>query len=294
MKFDRIEVFCAVARNMSFSKAAEECRVAQSAISQQIRALEEELGFPLFERSTRRVSFTDAGQSFYVDCVKLLAGFDEALIRATSAMNGKKSFLTVGIEGLMQSAAKVGAIKRFMAHHPEVDVVPRQVDRDLKYEHLLTGQIDVMFDIPKYYTLNPRIKKCGTVINKHCLMVSPDHPLAGRVSIGKKELAEYVTFWGGIPKVEDYVTELYMDYFRVSGIEPKKVICVPEQDVAAFMVSLGRGGNIVPCAEKAQWRAELYSFVELEEPLTLESAWLYSADNLNPALLQFVEMVDQT
>ena len=53
MKLDRIEIFCAVARNMSFTKAAEECGVAQSAISMQIKALEDELGFPLFERSTR-------------------------------------------------------------------------------------------------------------------------------------------------------------------------------------------------------------------------------------------------
>ena len=43
MKLDRIEIFCAVARNMSFTKAAEECGVAQSAISMQIKALEDEL-----------------------------------------------------------------------------------------------------------------------------------------------------------------------------------------------------------------------------------------------------------
>ena len=55
MRLDRIETFCAVARHMSFSKAAEEFHVAQSAISQQIKSLEDELGFPLFVRSTRRV-----------------------------------------------------------------------------------------------------------------------------------------------------------------------------------------------------------------------------------------------
>lgn len=291
MKFDRIEIFCAVARNMSFSKAAEECHVAQSAISQQIKALEDELGFPLFIRSTRRVSFTDAGQSFYVDCVKLMAGLDEALIRASSAMNGKKSFLTLGLEGLMQRAVKVDTIKRFCSLHPEVDVVPKEIDRDQKYEQLLTGQIDVVFDIPQYYTLNQKIKKCGSVTNQHCLMVSREHPLAGKKSVSKRELAEYTTFWGGIPKVEDYVTELYMDYFRSSGIEPKKIICVPGQDVATFMVSAGMGGNIVPCCEKNQWRSDIYAFVDLEEPLALESAWLYSGDNTNSALMQFVGMV---
>ena len=165
---------------MSFSKAAEEMHVAQSAVSQQIRAMEEELGFALFERSTRRVSFTDAGQSFYVDCVKLMAGLDEALARAASKLNGKKNFLTVGIEGLMQCEVKAEALKAFERTHPEVDIIPKQIDRDRKYEDLLTGKIDVVFDIPKYYTLNPHIKKCGIVRNRHCLMVSKDHPLAGR------------------------------------------------------------------------------------------------------------------
>ena len=293
VKLDRIEIFCAVARNMSFSKAAEECHVAQSAVSQQIRAMEEELGFALFERSTRRVSFTDAGQSFYVDCVKLMAGLDEALARAASKLNGKKSFLTVGIEGLMQSEVKADTLRRFSHAHPEVDIIPKQVDRDRKYEDLLNGKIDVVFDIPKYYTLNPHIKKCGVVRNEHCLMVCRDHPLAGREKVGKAELAQYTTFWGGIPKVEDYVTSMYLNYFRSAGIEPENVIYVPEQDVATFMVALNKGGNIVPWSERRQWSSELYSFVQLEEPLVFESAWLYSSENENPALLQFVNMIKQ-
>lgn len=292
MKLDRIETFCAVARNMSFSKAAEECHVAQSAISQQIRAMEEELGFPLFVRSTRRVSFTDAGQSFYVDCVRLLAGFDEAIERAVSALAPKKSILTVGIEGPMQSKVKAEALKKFSTAFPDVELQPKQIDRDKKYEDLLTGKIDLVFDIPQYYTLNQRIKKCGVIANEHCLMVCKEHPLAQYERVSKQTLAEYVTFWGGIPKVEDYVVRRYMEYFRSSGIEPENVVCVPEQDVATFMVSINLGGNIVPCSEKNTWNPELYSFVELEEPLVLESAWLYSSDNPNPALARFVEMVE--
>lgn len=292
MKLERIETFCAVARNMSFTKAAEECRIAQSAISQQIRALEEELGFSLFERSTRKVTFTDAGQSFYVDCVKLLSGLDEALDRAVSAQKGRKLFLTIGIEGLMQNIRKAAAIKAFSDAHPEIDILARQIDRDKKYEDLLTGKIDIMFDIPHYYTLNPHIKKCGVIQNEHCLMVSRNHPLAGRERISKQELSEHITFWGGIPKVEDFITKFYLNYFRSGGIEPHHVICVPEQDVASFMVAANMGGNIVPLTEKAQWNPEQYSFVTLDEPLVLESAWLYSADNGNPALSRFVEMLN--
>lgn len=292
MKLDRIETFCAVARNMSFSKAAEECHVAQSAISQQVRALEEELGFPLFVRSTRKVSFTDAGQSFYVDCVRLMTGFDEAIDRATSLVNNKKSILAVGIEGLMQCETKARILRRYADLFPDVIIQPRQIDRDQKYEDLLTGKVDLVFDIPQYYTLNQRIKKCGVTQNTHCLMLSRDHPMANRHTLSKEELASFPTFLGGIPKVEDYVVRIYQEYFRSSGIEPANIITVPAQDVATFMVSVGMGGNIVPTSEKRLWNPELYVFLDLEEPLILESAWLYSSENINPALRRFVEMIE--
>ena len=293
MKLDRIEIFCAVARNMSFTKAAEECGVAQSAISMQIKALEDELGFPLFERSTRKVSFTDAGQSFYVDCIKLLTGFDDALDRAVSTHKGKRLFITIGIEGLMQTSYKAAAIRRFNAAHPDIQVIPRQVERDKKYEELSSGDIDLVFDIPQYYVLNNKIRKAGSICNDHCLMVHREHPLAEKKSVGRKELSEYVTFWGGIPKVEDYITKLYLNYFRDAGIEPEHVIYVPEQDVATFMVAANMGGNIVPTSEKEQMNTENFRFIRLEVPLTFESAWLYSSKNQNPALPLFIKTVEE-
>ena len=183
MKLDRIEIFCAVARNMSFTKAAEECGVAQSAISMQIKALEDELGFPLFERSTRKVSFTEAGQSFYVDCIKLLTGFDDALDRAVSTHKGKRLFITIGIEGLMQTSYKAAAIRRFNAAHPDIQVIPRQVERDKKYEELSSGDIDLVFDIPQYYVLNARQALSATTIalwSTESIRLHRKRALAGR------------------------------------------------------------------------------------------------------------------
>ena len=63
MDFRRLTYFIAVAERLSFSKAAEELHVAQPAISQQIRALESELGVQLFDRVGKRVSLTDAGRA---------------------------------------------------------------------------------------------------------------------------------------------------------------------------------------------------------------------------------------
>lgn len=72
----QIQYFQAVVRCGSFTEAAEECFISQSAISQQIRALEEKLGVQLLERKNRKFSLTPAGEYFYTKSLVLLADFE--------------------------------------------------------------------------------------------------------------------------------------------------------------------------------------------------------------------------
>ncbi|MDE7434325.1 MAG: LysR family transcriptional regulator [Lachnospiraceae bacterium] len=69
----QIKYFQAVIRHNNFSQAAYECNISQSAISQQIQALERELGFPLLERKKRRFELTPAGEFFYKKSLVLVA-----------------------------------------------------------------------------------------------------------------------------------------------------------------------------------------------------------------------------
>src|SRR3954470_8847810 len=83
MELRQLETFAAVARQGGFTRAAEHLRLAQSAVSAQVRALESELGVPLFARTTRRVALTQAGEM-------LLARYDRIqseLVGARSDMN---------------------------------------------------------------------------------------------------------------------------------------------------------------------------------------------------------------
>ena len=73
----QIKYFQAVVQNNSLSEAAEECHISQSAISQQIKALEQALGFPLLERKNRRFSLTPAGEYFYRKSLILVADYEQ-------------------------------------------------------------------------------------------------------------------------------------------------------------------------------------------------------------------------
>src|SRR5918996_3609704 len=80
---DLLKGFEAVARHLSFTKAADELFVTQSAVSRQIRQLEEHLGVRLFERRTRAIVLTDAGYQYYLELAPLLKQIGELTHRIT-------------------------------------------------------------------------------------------------------------------------------------------------------------------------------------------------------------------
>jgi DNA-binding transcriptional LysR family regulator len=85
----QMRYFATVAKRGSFTRAAEELHVAQQAVSQQVRALEQQLGVTLLERSSRRVTLTPEGDVFLADCRRVLAGADRAARRVQAAARGE-------------------------------------------------------------------------------------------------------------------------------------------------------------------------------------------------------------
>jgi DNA-binding transcriptional LysR family regulator len=85
----QMRYFATVAKRGSFTRAAEELHVAQQAVSQQVRALEQQLGVTLLERSSRRVTLTPEGEVFLADCRRVLAGADRAARRVQAAARGE-------------------------------------------------------------------------------------------------------------------------------------------------------------------------------------------------------------
>ena len=89
----QIKYFQSVVKRNSFSEAAEECHISQSAISQQIKALENELGFQLLERKNRKFSLTPAGEYFYKKSLILVADYEQLCSDAEKIARGGEMFL---------------------------------------------------------------------------------------------------------------------------------------------------------------------------------------------------------
>lgn len=130
--------FEAAARLKSFTAAAEELHLTQSAVSHQIRTLEEALGQPLFHREHRKVVLTDAGFEFWRVVRETLKRLDDGILRVRTY--GKPASLIVAVEPAFASRWLVPRLHDFRTLHPEIDLWLYSTDRDIDWD---TEEVDI-------------------------------------------------------------------------------------------------------------------------------------------------------
>lgn len=117
---DRLEVFEAAARTLSFTRAADELALTQSAVSRSIASLEERLGFDLFERRHRALVLTERGQALHRAATEMLERLDETIARLRGRNAGRTLTVTASIS--FASLWLVPRLARFTRAHPSIDV----------------------------------------------------------------------------------------------------------------------------------------------------------------------------
>ena len=135
---DLLLTFESAARHLSFTRAAEERFVTQSAVSRQIRALEEDLGAPLFRRAHRSLALTDEGKALAVACSEMLIRLREAVERVRAPRT--RRVLTLSTTPGMASLWLIPRLARFVQRQPGVDV---RLDVSFSLRDLVQDAIDV-------------------------------------------------------------------------------------------------------------------------------------------------------
>src|SRR6185503_6517758 len=145
MELRHLRYFVGVAQELNFTKAAQKLRVAQPALSRQIRQLEEEMGVLLLERHQRGVSLTQAGQAFLAEALALLGQSEEAIRVAQKTGRAADGTLNVGyVWGLFHSVVP-SVVGRFRRQFPEVAVNLFDMTATQQAEALREGRLDTGF-----------------------------------------------------------------------------------------------------------------------------------------------------
>jgi DNA-binding transcriptional LysR family regulator len=190
MDLRQLEYFVAVAEEANFTRGAERAHVSQSGISAQIRQLERDLGAELFDRTSRTVSLTAAGEAAIGHARALLAGAG-ALRQAVDEVNGLvRGHLTVGMVTACTVAPLFDALSAFHRAYPGIEITLAEDHSDRLVEQVRDGSADLAL-IGAPGELPAGVEGQVVISENLVAAVPPGHSLAGRSRVGLAELAGY-------------------------------------------------------------------------------------------------------
>lgn len=200
MHIETLKTFCDLVETGSFSKAAQLNFVSQSAVSQQLKTLENRFAQLLIERNSRKkVVLTEAGKILYAECKEIIerfAALELRLRQPQTAMAGTLKIATVYSVGLHELPPY---LKQFMQSYPQVNVRVEYSRTDKIYEACLSNAID--FGIVALPQRRPQLEIIPLREDKLILCCSPEHPLARRrkISLQKLQSENFIAFEKDIP-----------------------------------------------------------------------------------------------
>ena len=204
-----------LARMRSFSRAAETLYVSQSSLSQQIAKLEKEIGYPLFQRTTKYVQITEEGTRFLAQAKKVLAEYDALHAQVEATRASMEHTINLGMSVVYRPNA-AEAVVRFMQTHPDIDVnLTSAWELDL-VEMLRNGRIDLaLFGIDWENDDLSGMTVTPLHDERVVASMSPQHPLAQRESVSLAELANETLIF---TSDRSGVRRLVLQRFRQMGV----------------------------------------------------------------------------
>ena len=294
MQIETLKIFCDLVETESFSQAAEMNFVTQSAVSQQVRGLEEKFKRRLLERvrGRRDISLTDAGKSFYEESRNVLAAYEILHERMRSLDETVSGVVRVGTVYSIGLHELPPVVRRFMELYPSAKI-------DLEYSRttrivrdVLSGSIEL--GIVAYPEKRRGLQIVALPGDRLMLICSPSHPLAARKKVRAAELSGYdfVHFERDIPtrRATDRI-------FKAHNVTVNRVAEFDNIETIKRAVEVGFGLAIVPRPSVLdEQRSGQLAVITLVEPeWTRTVGIIHRSDRaLGIAARKFIELLESS
>ena len=188
MEMHQLRYVVAVARAGNFSRAAEQCHVAQPSLSQQVQKLEEELGERLFDRMSREVRLTSHGEAFLRRAVRILEEVDAAKREATDARELLRGGVTIGVLPTIAPYLLPDVMAEFTGKFPGVEIVVQEdtTARLLKLAHAY----EIDFALASLPIQDERLEVRELFTEELLLALPPGHPLTRQRTVAVADLEQ--------------------------------------------------------------------------------------------------------
>lgn len=289
MNFRQIKYFVAVAQELNFGRAALALNISQPPLTRQIQQLEEEIGAPLFERTAKGVTLTQAGELLLQESLNIQSLVEQAVERTQRAGQGKLGRIDVGIfgSGILDTIPKL--LLRFRTAYPDVNIVLHTLNKTEQIEALRQHRITIGFNRMLEPVADLRIELVQT---EPLLVAMPEgHAMAAQQAIALAALKDHpmVLFPTGVkPNFSDRVMELC----RQEGFLPNVSQEAGDSVTGVALVASGFGLALVPAsATSLHLPGVVYRPLQNAPHAVVDLSCIYRQDDVSPILAAFLAIV---
>lgn len=289
----RLRVLREVAARGSFSAAAEALAFTQSAVSQQVAALERETGTRLVERGVRPVRLTDAGGALLAHAEAVLARLDEAEQELGEIAGLRRGRLRLASFPTAIATLVPRAVALFSQRHPEVDLTVLDDHRQGLLPRLARWELDLalVYDHEALPEPEVQLERTHLLNDPFDLVVPEGHPLARRSSVALGELAGE-TWLGGTP--DGAYARIVLHSCRAAGFEPRIAFGSDDYNAVQAFVTVGLGVAMLPRLALAFARPGLARVALAEPPVRRIVAARLAASYRSAATASMLGVLEET
>jgi len=282
-----LRYFVRVAGELHFGRAAERLGISQAPLSQQIRQLEDIIGVRLFDRTTRSVRLTPAGQTFLKHAQEALARVDDGIVAVQNTVGKSTGRLVIGAMYMSGHQFLPDIIRRFLRRYPNVSIDIRIMTTEEQIQAMTEDRIHVGFIRPPRNPGNLSITKLSS--EGFVAVLSRDNPLVQKPDLRLTDLRDQ-PFLVYTSVVGVTFQNVVFQHCRRAGFNPKIVQEVSHAMAIVAMVAAGLGVGVIPAwvTQVSYPRVVYRALPELPAAADLAIAW--PAQNLSPFVRDFVNM----
>lgn len=286
MDLRQLKYFIAVAEERSFSRAALRLHVSQPPLSTQLKALEDELGVRLLDRTNRGVSLTAAGRVFFDEMRAVLARLERGKEMARNAGRGDVGSLSIGFVSIADYGILPPALKEFRSLYPRVEVHLHELTTDAQMREIRAARLDLGIGIGP---LDAPDLHFEPVAQELLLLAAPTgHRLTrGDKAVDLKALANE-SFIVPPRDIAPGLFDLIIGQCRAAGFAPRITQQARQMQTVISLVACGMGFALVP-ASVQNLRRQGVQYRPLQGPAaTIELGILRPRDDDDPVSRNFV------
>lgn len=244
MHFQQLAYFVAVAEARHFTRAAEEVHVSQPSLSQQIKALENELGAELFSRARGNIALTDAGEALLPLARRILADADTARHEVQELVQLRRGRVRLGATPSVCTGLLPDVLRAFHGAHPGIQLLIEEGGSHDLVRQLARGALDLALLVLPLPAASPALTTVELLHEDLVVVSSATRPAPGRkgsVRVADLENEPLVMFRHGYD-----LRELTVAACRAEGFEPSFTVEGGEMDAVLGFVRAGLGIAVVP------------------------------------------------